>query len=249
MNRVLGKGFAVVAVGVLATAFTPACAENDQSIFINSALFPSQNRQNGCVYTDDPTQTALFQGKVDAAIRDNYTSVLLVGSQLISRGDDANARAESNRVHLNGVVVRVTDPNGGLIGEFTSLGTGFINPQLNNVPSFSSMQVVTIDAPTLAKIAAGLERGRTKLVVANIKVFGKTVGGVDLESSEFQFPIEVCNGCLVSFATGDDPAVAGLDCSLPIDANAGQAAVPCEIGQDETTPCQLCQDRPICRTP
>lgn len=250
MKRLLGHGFAAVAVGVLATAFTPACAENDQSIFVRMVLAPPSNRQNGtCLYTADPTQPKMSEGLVDAAVRDTYSSTLLVSNQLIPRGDANSTRAESNRVHINGAVVRVSDPNGGAIGEFTSLGSATIDPQVNNAPSFAPVNVDAIDPPTMAKIAEGLAAGQSKLVVANIKAFGRTLGGVDVESGEFQFPIRVCNGCLVSFASGDDPATPGVDCNLPLaEGGGGQTSLPCAPGQDEVTPCQTCLDRAACRS-
>jgi len=249
MKRVLGHGFAAAAVGILATVFTPACAENDQSIFVSMVLAPATNRQNGmCVYSSDPSQPKKSEGTVDAAITDTYSPVILVGNQLIARGDATNTRAESNRVHINGAVVRVTDPNGGLIGEFTTLGSAFIDPQLNNAPSYAPVAIDAIDAPTMARIVGDVPLGQSKLVVANIKAFGKSVGGVDLESGEFQFPIRVCNGCLISFASGDDPATPGVDCSLPLEqGGSASQTLPCARGQDEMTPCQLCQDREACR--
>jgi len=245
MKRVLGQALTVVTAGVLAMAFTPACAENDQSIFIQSALAPSTNRQGGaCTYTNDPTQPSLFSGSVDVAIRDNYGAILLVGNQMIARGDAANTRAESNRAHINGAVVRVTDPNGGLIGEFTSVATGFVDPQINNQPSFGTISVTAIDAPTQARIAEGMALGESKLVLANIKAFGKTVGGVDLESGEFQLPVRVCAGCLITTA-GADRAV--QECQAAEDAATGADQLPCFPGQDEGTPCWLCRERPACR--
>ncbi len=242
MKRVLGQALSVVTVALLATAFTPACAENDQSIFIRSALAPSTNRQGGrCVYTSDPTQTGLFLGEVDIAFTNSYTAVLLIGNQLAQRGDSANTRAESNRAHINGAVVRVTDPNGGLIGEFTSLATGFVEPQLNNQASYGPIMVTAIDVPTMAKIAADVDFERPKLVAANIKVFGRTVGGVDLESGEFQFPIRVCKGCLVTFEGYDDKATDVVECKRPADDAAGSTDdLPCRSGQDERTPCLYC---------
>lgn len=251
MNRLLGQAFTVGVLAVMATAFAPACAENDKSIFIRGALAPSQTRQNGaCVYTDDPTQAVLFEGVFDLAVRDNYIAVLLAGNQLIPRGDQNSVRAESNRAHINGAVVRVADPNGGVLGEFTSLATGFVETQNNNTPAFTSFSVTAIDAPTKNKIGASLAVGQTRLVTANIKVFGKTLGGVDLESGEYQLPIRVCNGCLISFASGDDPATPGVDCSLPLasSSSGGTTSLPCFPGQDETTPCQTCLDRPACRS-
>jgi hypothetical protein len=252
MKRILGHGLTLLGVALAATTFTPACEENDQSIFIRGALAPAQNRLNGiCVYTDDPEQAQLFEGTFDVAVRDSYILILLVGNQLIARGDTANVRAESNRVHLNGAIVRVTDPNGALIGEFTSLGSGFADPQNSNTPAFGSIAVTGIDAPTQARIGGGLAGGQTRLVVANVKVFGRTLGGNEIETGEFQLPIRVCNGCLISFAGGDDPATPGVDCNLPIPtsgAGGGTVILPCRPGQDELTPCQACLDRPACRT-
>ena len=243
MKRVLGQALTVFAVGTLATAFTPACAENDQSLFIRSALAPSANRQGGvCVYTSDPTQAALTSGVVDVAIRDSYSTVLLVGNQLIARGDSTDTRAESNRAHVNGAVVRVTDANGGAIGEFTSLANGFVDPQLNNLPSYGIISVTSLDAPTQAKIADGMAVGQQKLVVANIKAFGTTLGGVDLESGEFQLPIRLCNGCLIT-TVGDDPAQQGCQAASE---GSGTEQTPCSPGQDEATPCWLCLGRPAC---
>lgn len=249
MNRLIGQAFAVVALGVLSTAVMPACAENDQSIFIRQMLAPAQNRQNNsCVYSSDPTQTAISEGTLDIGIAEKgYVGHLLVGSQLIARGDGNNTRGESNRAHLDGAVVRITDPNGGTLGEFTSLGSGFIDAQLNNQPSFDAFIVTILDASTIQKVADQVTPAKDKLVVANIKVFGRTVGGVDLETGEFQFPIRLCRGCKVSFAGGDDPATPGLDCNLPLETTGGSAnTLPCIAGQDEVTPCQLCRGMPAC---
>ncbi|MBX3201582.1 MAG: hypothetical protein KF894_25825 [Labilithrix sp.] len=244
MNRLIGQAVAVTALGVLATALTPACAENDQSIFVRSVLAPALNRQNGvCTYTADVTQPMISQGVIDIGITDSYVAPLLVGNQLIPRGTAQGARAESNRARLNGAVVRVTDPTGATLSEFTALGSGFVDPALNNLPSYGPFFVTVLDPASVQRIAEQVPVGQTRLLVANIKVFGQTLGGVDLETGEFQYPIRVCNGCLVSFETGDDTTSQERDCSLPLGDNSQG---PCAIGQDEPTPCQLCRGRPVC---
>ena len=61
MKRIWGHVVSGVAVALAASAVVPACATNDQSIFIRAALAPSLNRQmGGCVYTQDPTQAELL---------------------------------------------------------------------------------------------------------------------------------------------------------------------------------------------
>jgi hypothetical protein len=258
MKRILGRVVVVCTSALVIGAAAPACVENDQSIFIRSVLAPSTNRQNGtCVYTDDPAQPLLFEGTLDVGVTDSYRAIVLLGNQMIARGDPGNTRAEPNRVHLNGVVVRVSDPNGGLIAEFTSLATGFADFQSNNNPDYGVMGVVGIDAPTAATLRGQLPLGQdARQVILNMKAFGKSLGGVDLESGEYQFPLRVCNGCLVTFAGANDPAqTPNPNCLAAIGAAAGggQAGLlPCFAGQDEAVPCQLCYDpgnpgaRPAC---
>jgi hypothetical protein len=239
MKRLFGQILFVAGVGVVPIAFTPACVENDQSIFVRQVMAPPQTRQNGvCSYTPDPTQAFLSEGVLDVAVRSSYSANLLVGSQLSPRGDQLNVRSETNRAHVNGAVVRVTGADGSFMGEFTSVTSGFVDPGLNNQASFGIAQVTLLDASTSARI--GVQGTDSRLVIANVKVFGQTLGGVDLESGEFQFPIRICNGCLVDFSKGDDPANPGRDCNLPLTATGGTAVLPCLPGQDEPTPCQLC---------
>lgn len=248
MKRLLGQALVVTAVGMLTAAATPGCADNDQAIFVQSVFAPPTNRQNGsCLYSADPTQPMISYGKLDVGLSPSktYQAMLLVGSQLIQRGETNAARAESNRVHINGAVVRVTDANGGAISEYTTLGSGFVDPQLNNIADYGVVSLPLIDAATAIKVAPA--RGQPdKLIVANLKLFGKTLGGVDIESGEFQFPVYVCTGCLVSFpSSADDPATNGFDCNAPLAASAAVTA-PCHLGQDEGISCQQCQGNPIC---
>jgi hypothetical protein len=254
MKRIFGRVLSVCLAACAVGAALPACVENDQSIFIRGVLAPSSNRQNGtCLYTDDPQQPALLQGTFDVGITDSYFAIALVGSQMIGRGDPQNTRAESNRVHINGAVVKVSEPDGAQIAEFTSLATGFADVQQNNNPDFGLMGVVAIDAPTARNLAGqiGNNRATTKLVVVNMKAFGKTLGGVDLESSEFQFPIRVCNGCLVTRIL--DPDLPGQACPSTTNASGGASGggttqSPCTLGQDESVPCQLCRGKAVCDT-
>jgi hypothetical protein len=46
--------------------------------------------------------------------------------------------------------------------------------------------------------------------VARVSVFGKTIGGLDVESSEFMFVIGVCNGCLLRDCADDEELLACL---------------------------------------
>lgn len=258
MKRILGHVVSLLVAGLGISAALPACTDNDQSIFIRAALAPSTNRQQGaCVYTDDPQQPQLFEGLLDVGVTDSYRGIFLVGNQMIARGDPANARAESLRAHINGGIVRVTRTDGTVIREFTSYATGFADPQNNNSPDYGVMQLVALDAPTAAILRAELpNRGVSVQVLANIKAFGITTGGKELESAEYQFPIRVCNGCLVYFPDGVNdttrPAAEQPNCLLAPSAGATQGQVaPCAKGQDEPVSCRSCLGLPVCdrRTP
>jgi len=246
MKRIWGYVVSLLAAGTVVGAALPACATNDQSIFIRSILAPSASRVAGaCTYTNDTQQAALFEARLDVGLTDSYFAVALVGSQLISRGDPQNNRAESNRTHISGGVVRVTEPDGTLIREFTALATGFNDPQNNNSPGYGVVGLVVVDAPTSDILRAGLKnRQQVKTIVANVKVFGTSLGGVDLESAEYPLPMQVCNGCLVRFDgydAGVDPLnPKGPNCDLPAEKTQSNDG-PCSLGADLPVSCRLCR--------
>jgi hypothetical protein len=244
MMRVLRHGLLCLGAATAASVLTPGCADNDMSIFVVHVQAPPQNRQNGvCLYEADPTLPKISEGSVDVLFRDSYEAQVLVGNQLIARGDSSNTRAESNRARVTGAEVTLTDANGAELGAFTALTSGTIDPAGTSAPSYGTFGITLIDRPTMERIGGGLGPRETRIVVANVKAFGQTLGGVDLESGEFAFPIRVCRGCLISFASGDDPSVAGVDCLLPQPPAGGGGATQagCNPGQDgEPVPCQAC---------
>ena len=242
MKRILGHVVSVLVVGLAVSSVLPACATNDQTIFIRKALAPALTRTNGiCTYTSDPTQPALFQATLDLGVADNYFAVLLVGNQLIPRGDQLNNRAESNRIHINGATVRVTEPDGRLIREFTSLATGFADPANNSAPEYTSIGVTGIDAPTKDLLLPTLpNRLASRTILMNFKAFGVSLGGEDVESGEFQLPARVCNGCLVDFSSGNDDLAAVQPNCLKKTTQTVGASSPCALGQDEPVKCEAC---------
>lgn len=249
MKRIWGRALFLLTGALVSSALAPACANNDQTIYIRNVQAPPANRQNGtCLYLPDPVAPFISEGLLDVGVRDNYVAHMIVGNQLAARGDRNQNRAESNRVQLNGAVVQVTNPDDSLVNEFTSVASGFADPQVGDGSSFAILASVLIDAKTSAILAADLpNRTKTKLVIAKVKAFGTSLGGVDVESGEFKFPIRVCNGCSVSFNGADDGLTPGVpNCKKAL---ADNAVRPCFLGQDEPTPCQLCAGRPICDDP
>ncbi|MDB4943789.1 MAG: hypothetical protein JWP97_3323 [Labilithrix sp.] len=241
MKRIRGYVLAAVVAGTAGGAALPACSTNDKTIFVQSVLAPSTNRQGGsCVYTADPTQASLSSGALDIGLTGSYLAEILGGNQLIPKGDQLALRAESDRVHVEGGVIRVTEPDGTLIREFTSLTSGFIDVGSNNLPGYGAFGLALIDQETSDIISPQLtDRFQAKTVISTVKLFGRTLGNEDVESGEFSFPIQVCKGCLVSFG-------AEACKEAPDDALRTLTTNPCRGGQDLSLPCRLCYPLPVC---
>ena len=249
MKRICGYVVSLAAVAGLAGSVLPACSTNDQTIFIRSLLAPSANRQGGaCSYNNDPSQPALFTAVLDLGLTDSYNGTFLVGNQLIPRGDPNNNRAESNRVHINGAIVKVQDPDGTTLREFTSLATGFADPQNNNAPGYAPIGAVVFDAPTKDIVLPSVAtKGTARTLLIVVKVFGTSVGGVDVESGEYQFPMQVCRGCLVKQDGNAFTKPGVFDCDKPAETTTtASTSDPCYIGPALPISCRICVTNPAC---
>jgi hypothetical protein len=239
-----------VVLGVVASAaglVASACADNEQSLFIRQVQAGSSGQ---CAYTADPSGIALGQGVLDLMITSRYRAALLVGNQLVERGSPDQARAETSRVQMHEAEVRVELPDGTEIKSFTIPGNGFVDPSNGAQPGWGLFLTELIDWTTAKRLRELLgaepppdQRLSTiGRVVAVVKVYGKTLGGRELETGEFRFPIEVCYGCSVSFPPDRTLQGAGLpepncgDCG-----DTSSLSAPCVPGQDEAVDCCLCK--------
>jgi len=89
-----------------------------------------------------------------------------------------------------------------------------------------------------AKWRAGLDEWKKQRLVS--------IGGEDVESGEFQFPMQVCRGCLINYSDGTDKAkvtpAQPRNCDAPPDmASASATSGPCFIGQDLPISCRSCR--------
>lgn len=253
MTRNRGRFLALSGFLISTALMAPACSHNDASIVVHGVLAPPLPLNGVCAYTSDPTQASISSGVLDVALLAAYTPEVLVGNQLIARNDNVNLKAETARVTLQGAVVHVDDTSGNEINSFTSLSSGFIDPGTGGVPSYGPMALTLIDPKTSAAMAGSLPKEGHTRVVAHFTVFGQTAGGDDIESDEFQFPIDVCNGCLVSFpADSVDPVEQAANggapnCDAAISSSSGgTTTTPCVIGQDQIVDCRFCHGNPAC---
>lgn len=182
----LWKGaVALVFLGLLVAMTGPGCVANESSLFVRNVTA----RSCDTVSTDSPF---IAQGTLDTRYSCDYSAWLVVGNQLVRRGDDNKLQTETSRVELKSVDVQVLDPDGVIVGEFSTTISGFIDPATNTQAGYGLTSAMLVDGAT----GQYLDENKINLVTARVILHGRTLGGQDLETAPWDFPINVCNGCL-----------------------------------------------------
>lgn len=242
-----------------ASAFS-ACVHNDSTIFVHDVLAPQTASSSTmvCTYTADPTQPTISSGVVDISLRATYDAMFLVGNQMVSEVNGSQLQTETSIVNIQGAIVRVTSGTQQL-STYTRLAAATIPPLSGNSPGYAAVGPVTIiDEPSLFKLSsastgntnvanflAAMGAGAVTRVVSHVRFFGVTLGGQSVESNEFEFPVDVCIGCLIAFT--NNPLYATPNCiGSASGSSTTQSVVPCELGQDLAVDCNACQGNPAC---
>jgi hypothetical protein len=256
MKRVWGHvlaGLSLLAVG--AVAFS-ACTHDDSTIFVEDVLMPQVVAAGQpCIYSTSSTQTVIWRGTLDVSFRDYYEPVYLVGNQMVPEQSTQQLMTETSTVNIQGAVVRITDAAGNQLSTYTRLAAGTIYPASGGVPSFAPIGVETIDQATImgdpeiqAKVFNAPVPGVVRLVTY-VRFFGKTLGGRYVESNEFEFPVDVCKGCLIIFSA-NDVNMSGLypqpNCLGNGSGTTSQQSLPCQPGQDIAIDCAQCLYNAAC---
>lgn len=240
------------ALGLLAAStalLIPACAEDQSSLAIRGVLVPTSD---SCTVTADPSALEQLSGAIDVGIAAEYRAPLLVVNQLVQRGDPNKLRTETSRVQLYQADVRIEDAAGGSIArsdgttaEFSVPITGFVDPGTGTQPGYGITDVLLLDPATVGDLAGTLKAtNQATLLVAKVVLHGTTLGGNEITTGEWSYPIDVCYGCLVACPPkADDPAIAGRDC-LATDENPTGGS--CRIGLDGPTDYRLCRGYEVC---
>jgi hypothetical protein len=96
----------------------------------------------------------------------------------------------------------------------------------------------------LAPAAHAWPNAESVRLVTYTRFFGATLDGQSVQSDEFSFPVDVCNGCLITFT--NNPMLPIPNCAPG--PNRPVPSMPCAIGEDLPTDCSACQDQSICRS-
>jgi hypothetical protein len=242
MRTVVGC-LAASAIGVLSSA----CAHNDSTLYIQGVLLPPATKTGGvCTYSASPTGPFQFGGLYDIGLASDFQVVMQLGNQMVQRGPEGPGsdpvHTETSRIVINGAEVTVADAAGQQLGSFTSVASTFVDVGNQGTSGLGIVGITGVDAPTAAQLCGDFPSiGTRKQLVLTIKAFGKTLGGTDVESQEFTYPVTVCKGCLVDFSAG---------CQASATMMIDTSKFPCNTGNDQPIACAACSgyDPGVCNT-
>lgn len=246
MNRLIGSSLAAGIALVIASA----CVENKGTLYVQGVMLPPVAMVGmACLFDPQPTAALqLDQGVLDIAFSNTYVPVFLMANEMVPRGSQAQLRVETSKIQIQGATVRLTDATGAQITSFTALGSGYVPESNGTSPGYGTFAVTVVDPDTVENVLRPQLKTRysSKRVIAYVKPYGQTLGGLHVEAGEYEWPVEVCNGCLVSFPVdAQDPLQPTPNC-LNAGAGAATIAQPCFFGQDQTIDCRLCPNNPAC---
>lgn len=227
MRRLLHREW--VAAGFLVTGLLSGCADNESVLFIAGVMKPEAP---DCEFTPQAGSTMLMRGTVDSALTESYQAALLVGNQITRQGSRDQLRTETSRVSIVGAEVHVLDEADNDLGEFTVPAQGQIVPGSGQEAGYGVVY---------AELLRPVSDFTGQVVIVNVQVYGETLGGEEVESNWYRFPIRVVSGMLIEF-----PAGVGLGGACDHVETSKKSS--CFIGQDGLTPCTQCLDRPECQT-
>jgi hypothetical protein len=257
MKRVWGHVLAAAALLAGAGAVESACVHDNSTLYIQNVL-AQQLVTNGqqCLFTPDPTQPFVSGGTLDVGFRNSYEAEFLVGNQTVPQGDPSAPKTETSRITLEGGIVRITNATTGeQLANYTTATSATVNPQSGSNPSFIATGLTIVDNATVMKLLPNLGPNSFVRVLTYTRIFGHTLGGQYVESDEFQFPIDICYGCLVNFSSQSiNPNWKSPNCGGAISGASGGSAgsggmtlpSPCLLGQDVHVDCSQCLAYPVC---
>jgi len=218
-----------------------------------------------CAVNTDET-TFQSQSIVDLSLRNSYTIFPFIENNMLSVNDVKALDVTDGRINTTDVVLRSATI------EYTTLDTlsaqlqsplvvplsgtvkvgGFLVIGLEVLNTALLQQLQDADEFLVIEDNGSVRPVRTSIkIIARIRVEGETLDGKVVESNEFLYPIEVCNGCLITYPSNLLETRNGqLTCpSLKLDPEGNPVVGPSassscvgQLGSDgAAVDCQTCQ--------
>jgi len=156
-----------------AAALSGGCVENRATIYIESVLGQSSDSDE-CDITP-PGEVFVASGSFDPGSGTSYVAYLVVANQMVPLGDNDTLRPETSRIQLEGAEISIPGEE-----TYSVPFSATVHPDPSTSPGY-----ITVGVPLLRPDA---EPGPLEVTVT---VYGKTLGGLNVESGKFVFPIMV----------------------------------------------------------
>ena len=232
-SRTMAAGLILLGAGLLETS----CVDNLSSVFIYGVMDLDSTQ---CLAQPTTTSVLLASGTLDRVFSSGYQAAFLVGNHLTSRGSREKLRTETSRLQITGAHVTLYGTTG-YTTSFDTPATGLVNPATGTDPGLAAVFARIVREQDFANL------GPDGQMIARIKILGTTLGGQDLESGDFDYPISICTGCLVTYPSSAIDAATGL-CDTAADTMTETNL--CFFGQDAPFPCTLCAStNDVCSDP
>lgn len=193
---------------LLSTVF--GCQDTEVGVqIVNVRPFDSDNCQ-----ASDSEDVFLVSGVVDIALRDNYIINPVVRNNLSDVTQQKGLQASDARLSTNGIVLKSAEieysPLDGIAGNIPQTRVIPLSGTVSETASlilanFPLLEAEVMEAlrssDTFFLIDEGTARPKRTSVtlLTSVRIKGETLDGRLTESEPFLFPVEVCNGCMVTY--------------------------------------------------
>jgi hypothetical protein len=156
----------------------------------------------------------MVSGMVDIALRDNYIINPIVRNNLTDVTQQKGLEASDSRIATNGIVLRSAEieysPLDGIAGNIPSTRVIPLSGTVSELSSMTLFNFPLIEAEVMEALRSSdtfflIDQGtarpkRTSVtLLTSIRIKGETLDGRSTESEPFLFPVEVCNGCMITY--------------------------------------------------
>jgi hypothetical protein len=174
-----------------------ACEGATPNLIVQSVI-PSNK---DCTYQVDST-LELSKGYYDAFCGKPYSIFVRVISLMRTRADINRPRSEPNVVQFTSAEVQLETLAGSAIGDkFSTPVFATVSPGDTSKPGKVLVQIEIIPQALIKSVQ---KHKNNETLTATVKLFGTTASGTDVESDEFAFPFDVCDGCLTMETAGEN---------------------------------------------
>ena len=208
------------------------CAENESSLFVIGVFAIGETQ---CLAEPDSSAVLLSAGVVDRLLANGYQAAFLVGSHLTEQGSREKIRTETSRLHIQGAHVTIYNTAGAEIAVPDAAATGLVHPASGTDPGLAAVFAQLIRPADFGALGAPGQ------IIVRVRFFGRTLGGQEIESGDYDFPVRVCDGCLISYPSeAADPTAPPGQYLCDPGVQISTETVICNVGQDASLPCTAC---------